>query len=65
MPKLVRLFQPGRIGKMGLRNRLIQAPTDAELADDEGYVTDELIDFYVARAKGGVGLVIVGASSIS
>ena len=34
------------------------------LADREGYVTDRLLDYYEERAKGGVGLVIVGGTTV-
>ena len=35
-----------------------------KLADDEGCVTDRAIDYYVERAKGGVGLIIVKLTSV-
>ncbi len=40
------------------------AATGTSLADDEGYVTDRAIDYYVERAKGGVGLVVVKFTAV-
>ncbi len=34
------------------------------LSDEEGYVTDAIIDYFVERAKGGVGLIIAGMASV-
>ncbi|MFC2019079.1 FAD-dependent oxidoreductase [Chloroflexota bacterium] len=64
MLKLARLFDPGRIGNMELKNRLVMAAT-ASTGGDEGYPSERMKHFYVARARGGVGLIISGAHSIS
>jgi 2,4-dienoyl-CoA reductase-like NADH-dependent reductase (Old Yellow Enzyme family)/thioredoxin reductase len=53
------LFKPGKIGKLEIRNRLVMAPMATNFATIDGQVTSELIDYYVERAKGGVGLIIV------
>lgn len=58
MTQLIKLFEPGRIGRMELKNRLVMAPMGTRTSDDEGFITQRTIDFYVARAKGGVGLII-------
>ena len=60
--KLRRLFEPGRIGKMDIRNRLVMPPMQTRGADPDGFVTDRLIDYYAERAKGGAGLIIVQQS---
>ncbi len=52
------LFSPIRLGKLELRNRIVMPPMTTGFARD-GYVTDTLIDYHIARAKGGVGLIIV------
>ena len=59
------LFRPGKINRLELKNRIIMAATGNALADDEGYVTDRAIDYYVERARGGVGLVIVKFTAVS
>jgi len=53
------LFSPIKIGKKKLKNRIAFAPTGMGTADDMGGITDQVLCHYVARAKGGVGLVIV------
>lgn len=56
------LLQPGRIGKMTLRNRVIFNPCETLHATVQGEVTQKLIDFYVQRAAGGAGLLVVHSS---
>lgn len=62
--KLVKLFEPGRIGGMDLKNRLVLAPMGTYSADADGYITQTTIDFYEARARGGVGLIITQSTTI-
>ncbi len=54
-----KLFEPGRIGSMEIKNRLVMPPMGTSLALKDGTVTDRQIDYYEERAKGGPGLVIV------
>jgi dimethylglycine catabolism A len=51
------LLTPARIGGVEIRNRIVMPPMTTRLADRDGFVTDEQIAYYVARAKGGVGLI--------
>lgn len=53
------LLQPGNIGKLTLRNRVIFNPCETLYATVDGEVTQKLIDFYVQRAGGGAGLLVV------
>lgn len=64
MAKLEKLFEPIRIGKLELRNRIVMAPINSHLGTELGGVNDRLIDYYVERAKGGVGLIISDAMCI-
>ncbi|MEM1514441.1 MAG: FAD-dependent oxidoreductase [Candidatus Bathyarchaeia archaeon] len=57
------LFKPGKIGKLELRNRIVMPAVHLGYAEN-GFVTDRLINFYVERAKGGVGLIIVGGCTV-
>ncbi len=57
MTKYVHLFQPLKVGKTEIKNRIFMPPISTNLAD-KGYVTEELIQHYGARAKGGVGLIV-------
>ncbi len=54
-----KLFEPGSIGSMSLKNRLVMPPMATNFGTKEGMVTQRTIDYYEERAKGGVGLVIV------
>jgi 2,4-dienoyl-CoA reductase-like NADH-dependent reductase (Old Yellow Enzyme family)/thioredoxin reductase len=49
---------------MTVKNRIVMAPMVTNSGTWDGYVSDEMIDYYVARAKGGVGLIIVQASAV-
>ena len=57
MNKYTHLFQPLKVGKTEIKNRIFMPPISTNLAD-KGYVTEELIQHYGARAKGGVGLIV-------
>lgn len=65
MNKFSALFQPGNIGTLRLENRLIMPAMGNNLADEEGKVTERLIDHYRARARGGVGLVVIHFTSVT
>lgn len=57
MTQYTHLFSPIKVGKTEIKNRVFMPPISTNLAD-HGYVTDELIQHYAARAKGGVGLIV-------
>lgn len=59
-----KLFEPGRIGRMRLKNRLTMAPMGTQMYA-EGFVTDQLKDYYEARAKGGVSLITIDHLKVS
>ncbi len=63
MQKYPHLFQPGYIGRKRVKNRLIMSPMVSALAVD-GQVTDNLLAHYEARARGGVGTVMVEAACV-
>jgi 2,4-dienoyl-CoA reductase-like NADH-dependent reductase (Old Yellow Enzyme family) len=58
-----RLFTPGRIGSLEIRNRIIMPPMTTRAADRDGFVTDAALAYYCARADGGVGLITVEMAS--
>ena len=64
MAKLARLFESGMIGSLEVKNRITMAPMNSLFADPLGFATERMIDYYVARAKGGVGLIDTQASYI-
>ncbi|HXQ51017.1 MAG TPA: NAD(P)-binding protein [Stellaceae bacterium] len=51
------LLTPARIGAVEIRNRIVMPPMTTRLADAEGFVTDDTINYYRARVEGGVGLI--------
>ncbi|MBI4334642.1 MAG: FAD-dependent oxidoreductase [Chloroflexi bacterium] len=59
------LLKPGRIGKMELRNRLIMPGMSTRINfAGQGYVTERFKDYLEARARGGIGLIIVENASV-
>ncbi len=57
------LLTPARIGSVEIRNRIVMPPMTTRLSDSEGRVTDDSINYYLARVRGGVGLVTVEMAS--
>jgi 2,4-dienoyl-CoA reductase-like NADH-dependent reductase (Old Yellow Enzyme family) len=57
------LLTPGRIGAVELRNRIVMPPMTTRLSDAEGHVTDATIAYYMARVRGGVGMITVEMAS--
>jgi 2,4-dienoyl-CoA reductase (NADPH2) len=57
--RLERLLEPGIIGSLRTKNRIIKTAAGTGYADKDGHGTDRMADFYGAIAKGGAGLVIV------
>ena len=57
--QFAKLLEPGKIGQMTLKNRMVMPPMATNLGSGEGYVTQRSKDYYEARARGGIGLVIV------
>ena len=62
--QLKKLFEPTKIGKMELKNRMVMPAMDTNLGSRDGFVTSRLVDYYDERAKGGVGLIIVECTSV-
>lgn len=50
--KYEKLFQPGKIGNLELRNRVVMTAMGALMGDWNGCTTPEQIRFYEDRAKG-------------
>lgn len=61
-PYFPALFQVGRIGRLRIKNRIVQLPTGGNFVGLNAEVTDRTIAYYVERARGGVGLIIVGGA---
>ena len=52
------LSSPGRIGGVTLKNRIAMTAASASLSEPDGSMTEAMLAYYEARAKGGVGLII-------
>ncbi len=61
--KYEKLAQPGRIGKLELKNRIV-VPALNNNFTHAAFMTDESVEFYVSMARGGASLVIIEATSI-
>ena len=57
------LLTPARIGSLEIPNRIVMPPMTTRTADEEGYVTEDTVAYYRARARGGVGLITVEMAS--
>ncbi len=59
------LFSPIEIGPMAIKNRLMMSAMSINFGVDERcHVTDQLIEYFVCRAKGQVGMMLVGGGSV-
>ena len=58
-----KIFEPTNIGQMQLKNRIVMPPMGTNYAEAGGAVSQRMLDYYEARARGGVGLIIVEGSA--
>ncbi len=58
------VFAPARLGPVTLRNRTVKAAT-FEGRTPHGQVTDALIDYHLAVARGGIGLTTVAYLAVA
>jgi len=61
--KFVKLFEPFKIKDLEIRNRIVM-PAMALNFSRDGEINDKTINFYFERAKGGVGLIIIGGAGV-
>ena len=47
------LSSPGRIGGVTLKNRIAMTAASASLSEPDGSMTEAMLAYYEARAKGG------------
>jgi len=57
------LFEPIKIKQLELKNRIYLPAMHMNMAKDLE-ITDQLIDFYTERARGGVGIITVGYATV-
>jgi len=59
-----RLLEPGYIGKVKTRNRIIKTANGTSFVEPTGFISDRMIAYYENLAKGGVGLLIVESCGV-
>lgn len=59
-----KLFTPGKIAHLSIKNRIVMTAMGTCLAGVDGQPSPEIIKYYEARAKGGVGLIITEITRI-
>ncbi len=57
--KFPKLFEPGRIGTLDIKNRVVKAPQSTGMSNMDGSVSERLIRHYRELARGGTGLIVV------
>ncbi len=62
--KYDKLFEPVNIGKLQLKNRFAMAPMAIARSTGDWTYAKEAQDYYIERAKGGIGLIITGANFV-
>jgi len=63
--KYAKLFEPMRIGKMLVKNRIVMSPMGTFTPMQDGTESEEGIRYYEERARGGVGMIITGSMFIN
>ena len=58
------LFQPIRIGKMRLKNRMIFPPMNTNYSNENGAPLELMMEYYARRAKGGAAMITVESTTI-
>ena len=59
-----KLLEPFKLRSVQLKNRIVMAPMEARLNRPDGSVDKTTLDYYAARARGGVGAIIVQNTTI-
>lgn len=54
-----------RIGNMWVNNRIVMAPMNTNYSSAAGELTPQMEEYYVRRAEGGAGLIVLEAVSVS
>ena len=61
-----RMFSPIRVNSITLKNRIVMAPMgNIDMCEETGRPNDKMLQYFFARAKGGVGLITTGLVPIS
>lgn len=59
------IFEPVKMNHIELKNRLVRSATWEGIANQDGSVTEEAYEIYEELAKGGIGAIITGFTSVA
>lgn len=59
------LFSPIKIGNVEIKNRICMAPMLMDFGQFDGRTTNQLMDYYEERAKGGTGLIVTEITRVN
>lgn len=60
------LFEPIQVNRITLKNRIVMGPMgNISMAEEMGRPSQKMVDYYVERARGGVGLITSGLIPVS
>jgi len=64
MPSITELFKPITIGKVTVPNRIVSTAHGTGFATQEGLFTEKHVQYHGARARGGVGLIVIESTYV-
>ena len=59
------LFTPFKLGNLEIKNRFVRSATTSYWSEDDGILTDPILEYYDKLSKGNIGLIIKGHSFVS
>ena len=57
-----KLFEPGKIGTLQVKNRIIMPPMLTRYVSKDGHISEQMLNYYGERSRGGCALVFVESS---
>lgn len=63
--KYEKLFTPIKIGTVEIKNRICMAPMLMDFGQFDGRTTEQLMNYYEERAKGGTGLIVTEITRVN
>lgn len=64
MSEFKKIMEPVQLGSLTVKNRIMMPAIENLLNNADGSVSQALIDYYVARARGGVGIIVLQNSCV-
>ncbi|MBT8339698.1 MAG: NADH:flavin oxidoreductase, partial [Desulfatitalea sp.] len=59
------VFEPGKIGKLEIKNRIVMPAMGTNFAEADGSLGGRAVHYYAARARGGTGLITVETCAVT